>query len=115
MESEVSRDQREENIHVLFHASGGSSSLSALVSAQLHNLHLDYISDPTSTVQLLQFYNQNEFLPTCVPSLPTLVLPPSYTYQSVILHLTSIFSATKHFIFSEDVSPKTVSTNVDQL
>ncbi|KAL5134254.1 Protein SCAI [Glycine soja] len=51
-------------------------------------------------------YNDNKFLPTCVPSLPTPVLPPSYSYQSVILNLASMFGATKRFIFSEDVLPE---------
>ncbi|KHN27823.1 Protein SCAI [Glycine soja] len=57
-------------------------------------------------------YNDNKFLPTCVPSLPTPVLPPSYSYQSVILNLASMFGATKHFIFSEDVLPENIQTNI---
>ncbi|CAI8608315.1 unnamed protein product [Vicia faba] len=81
----------------------------------IRRLLLRFIFCQTVLTLYAPVYNQNEFLPTCVPSLPTLVLPPSYTYQSVILHLASIFSATKHFIFSEDVSPETISTNVDQL
>ncbi|KAL5072489.1 hypothetical protein RYX36_011473 [Vicia faba] len=81
----------------------------------IRRLLLRFIFCQTVLTLYAPVYNQNEFLPTCLPSLPTLVMPPSYTYQSVILHLTSIFSATKHFIFSEDVSLETVSTNVDQL
>ncbi|XP_057453753.1 uncharacterized protein LOC130745481 isoform X1 [Lotus japonicus] len=50
-------------------------------------------------------YNKKEFLPTCVPSLPSPVLPVSHSYQSVIQQLASIFGATKYFIFSEDVLP----------
>jgi len=60
-------------------------------------------------------YNDNKFLPTCVPSLPTPVLPPSYSYQSVILNLASMFGATKRFIFSEDVLPESIQTNMNQL
>ncbi|RZC19937.1 protein SCAI-like [Glycine soja] len=60
-------------------------------------------------------YNDNKFLPTCVPSLPTPVLPPSYSYQSVILNLASMFGATKRFIFSEDVLPESMQTNMNQL
>nr|KYP34756.1 Protein SCAI [Cajanus cajan] len=60
-------------------------------------------------------YNENKFLPTCVPSLPTPVLPQSYSYQSVILNLASMFGATKHFIFSEDVLPKNIQTDMNQL
>ncbi|XP_027334106.1 protein SCAI isoform X2 [Abrus precatorius] len=60
-------------------------------------------------------YNKSEFLPTCVPSLPMSVLPPSSSYQSVILSLATIFGATKHFIFSEDILPENIQTNVNQL
>ncbi|KAF7825941.1 protein SCAI [Senna tora] len=49
-------------------------------------------------------YNKKEFLPTCVPSLPTPVLPSSTSPpESVILELASIFGATKNFIFLEDI------------
>lgn len=54
--------------------------------------------------------NKKEFLPTCVPSLPKPVLPPSYSYQSVILHLANIFGATKYFVFSDDVLPENMHT-----
>ncbi|KAI5442526.1 hypothetical protein KIW84_011540, partial [Lathyrus oleraceus] len=79
----------------------------------IRRLLLRFIFCQTVLTLYAPVYNKNEFLPTCVPSLPKPVLSPSYSYQSVILHLASIFSATKYFIFSEDVSPETVSTNVD--
>ncbi|XP_061360062.1 uncharacterized protein LOC133304096 isoform X2 [Gastrolobium bilobum] len=60
-------------------------------------------------------YNKTEFLPTCVPSLSMPVLPPSYSFQSVIQQLASIFGATKCFIFSEDVLPENIQMNVNQL
>jgi len=60
-------------------------------------------------------YNENKFLPTCVPSLPMPVLQPSYSYQSVILNLASMFGATKYFVFSEDVLPENLQANMNQL
>ncbi|KAL2319396.1 hypothetical protein Fmac_028365 [Flemingia macrophylla] len=59
--------------------------------------------------------NENKFLPTCVPSLPNPVLPQSFSYQSVILNLAIMFGATKHFIFSEDVLPENIQTDMNQL
>ncbi|KAI4353768.1 hypothetical protein L6164_002696 [Bauhinia variegata] len=46
--------------------------------------------------------NRKEFIPTCVPSLPTTVLSSSSSPKSVILEVASIFGATKSFICSEE-------------
>ncbi|XP_054790594.1 uncharacterized protein LOC129296019 isoform X5 [Prosopis cineraria] len=51
--------------------------------------------------------NKKEFLPLCVPSLPTPVLPSDSSSQSVIMQLAKLFGATERFIFSEEtVLPK---------
>ncbi|XP_028803420.1 protein SCAI isoform X2 [Neltuma alba] len=47
-------------------------------------------------------HNKKEFLPICVPSLPTPVLPSSSLPQSVILQLASLFGAAESFISSEE-------------
>ncbi|KAE9611167.1 putative protein SCAI [Lupinus albus] len=60
-------------------------------------------------------YNKNEFLPTCVPSLSMPVMSQSDSFQSVILQLGSIFGATKCFIFSKNVLPENLLTDVDKL
>ncbi|XP_015947694.1 uncharacterized protein LOC107472702 isoform X1 [Arachis duranensis] len=57
--------------------------------------------------------DKSEFLPSCVPSLPTPVLPPNYSYQNVILQLAGIFGATKYFVFSEDDLADKTQTNLE--
>ncbi|XP_004510175.1 uncharacterized protein [Cicer arietinum] len=81
----------------------------------IRRLLLRFIFCQTVLTFYAPVYNKNEFLPTCVPSLPTPVLPPSYSYQSVIRHLAGIFGATKYFIFSADVSPENIHTDAAQL
>lgn len=81
----------------------------------IRRLLMRFIFCQTVLTSYAPVYDKNEFLPTCVPSLPTPVLAPCCSYQSVILQLAGIFGATKHFIFSEDVSPKNTLPNVDQL
>ncbi|QCE04611.1 nuclear pore complex protein [Vigna unguiculata] len=61
-------------------------------------------------------YKENKFLPTCVPALPMPAMPPTYSYESVILNIASMFGATKHFIFSEDVyQPENLEVDMNQL
>ncbi|GAU26155.1 hypothetical protein TSUD_353770 [Trifolium subterraneum] len=81
----------------------------------IRRLLLRFIFCQTVLTLYAPVYNKSDFLPTCVPSLTTPVLPPSHSYQSVIQQLASIFGATKHFIFSENVSPENIPSNVDQV
>ncbi|XP_014516666.1 protein SCAI [Vigna radiata var. radiata] len=61
-------------------------------------------------------YKENKFLPTCVPALPMPAMPPTYSYESVILNVASMFGATKYFIFSEDVvRPENLEVDLNQL
>ncbi|MED6186154.1 hypothetical protein PIB30_064085 [Stylosanthes scabra] len=57
--------------------------------------------------------DKSEFLPTCVPSLPTPVLPSNNSYQNVILQLAGIFGASKYFVFSEDDLADKIQTNLE--
>ncbi|MED6110107.1 hypothetical protein PIB30_039916 [Stylosanthes scabra] len=57
--------------------------------------------------------DKSEFLPTCVPSLPTPVLPPNNSYQNVILQLAEIFGGAKYFLFLEDHLADKIQTNLE--
>lgn len=99
-----------------------SLSLSAwevnlLNSDSVHPVWVEVLGDPLLRRFLFRFifcravlalyspaFHHEEFLPSCLPHLPESVHPENQTSQAAVMRLANLFSASNHFVFTEEAA-----------
>lgn len=112
-----------EKAEKLFSLSLNEMEMALVKSDSLHPTWVQVLGDPFLRRFILRFifcravlalysptFNQEKFIPSCLPHLPESVRPDEATSQSAVLRLAEFFGTTKHFAFSEGiVVPEPVS------
>ncbi|XP_022155765.1 protein SCAI [Momordica charantia] len=89
---------------------------SLATSENLNQVWAQVLNDPFIRRLLLRFifcrtvlalyaptFNKKEFVPKCVPTLPSFIDPTSATSQSVVMKIANVFGVSQSFIFSKNL------------
>ncbi|KAJ6792105.1 protein SCAI [Iris pallida] len=112
---DIDKDTYEE-AEKLFSLSLGEWETALVKSDFLNPTWVEILGDPFMRRLILRFifcravlalysptFQQEKFIPSCLPELPDSIGPEDTTSQFAVLRLAEFFGTTKHFVFSEGI------------